>query len=83
MNKSITNGRITKWMLLMQYFNIDVQGQPGKVNQVTDFLSRLNSPGDPNLVLDNFPDEHLFDINVKTPWHPTISLHKQKKTKNN
>ena len=29
MNKSITNGRITRWLLLMQEFNITVLDRPG------------------------------------------------------
>ena len=39
MNKSITNGRITRWVLLMQEFNITVLDRPGRENQVADFLS--------------------------------------------
>ena len=73
MNKSITNGRITRWLLLMQEFNITVQERPGKDNQVANFLSRLHSLGDPNPISDNFPDEHLFSINVKTPWFIDIA----------
>ena len=36
MKKSITNGRITRWLLLMQEFDITIQGQPRKDNQVVD-----------------------------------------------
>lgn len=73
MNKSITNGRITRWLLLMQEFNITIQDRPGKGNQVVDLLSRLCTPNDPNPVADNFPDEHLFVITVKTPWFADIA----------
>ena len=45
MNKPITNGRITRWILLMQEFNVNVIDQPHKENQVADFLSRLNTEG--------------------------------------
>ena len=31
MNKPITNGRITRWLLLMQEFNITVLDRPGRV----------------------------------------------------
>jgi len=68
MNKAITNRRITRWLLLLWEFNITIQYQPGKDNQVVDFLSRLHTLGDLNLVSDNFPDEHMFEITVKTPW---------------
>lgn len=72
MNKAITNCRITRWILLMLEFNIMIQDQPGKDNQVVDFLSRFHSPGDQNHVSDNFPDELLFEINFKTPWFSDI-----------
>jgi hypothetical protein len=39
MNKPITNGRVTKWLLLLQEFNITVLDRPGKENLVVDFLS--------------------------------------------
>jgi hypothetical protein len=39
MNKPITNGRVTRWLLLLQEFNITVLDQPGKDNVVDDFLS--------------------------------------------
>jgi len=68
MKKSITNGRITRWLLLVQEFNIIVQDLPAKENQVANFLSRLDTHNDPNLVADDFPDEYLFAIIVKTPW---------------
>ena len=36
-------------------------------------MSRIHSPSDPNPVVDNFPDEHLFAITVKTPWFADIA----------
>jgi hypothetical protein len=73
MNKPITNGRITRWLLLMQEFNITVLNRLGKENQVVDFLSRLKTPGEIVPVSDNFPDEHLFAISVITPWYADIA----------
>lgn len=73
MNKAFTSDRITRWLLLMQEFNITIQDRPGKDNQVADFISRLHTPGNPNPILDNFPDEHLFAITVKTPWFVDIA----------
>eukprot|EP00253_Pinus_taeda_P032465 PITA_32465 len=57
----------------MQEFNITIQDRLGKENQVADFLSCIHSPNDPNPVVDNFPDEHLFAITVKTPWFADIA----------
>ena len=37
MNKPITNGRVTRWLLLLQEFNITVLDKLGKQKQVADF----------------------------------------------
>jgi len=68
MNKPTTNGRITRWLLLLQKFNIIVLDSTGKENQVVDFLSELNHVGDNVLVNDSFLDENLFAISFTTPW---------------
>jgi hypothetical protein len=60
MNKPITNGRVTRWLLLLQYFNITILDRPGKENLVVDFLSRINHEGDSIPVDDSFPYDHLF-----------------------
>jgi hypothetical protein len=73
MNKPITNGRITRWLLLLQEFNVIVIDRPGKENQVADFISRLNTKGENVLVFDEFLDEHLFSISTHTPWFADIS----------
>ena len=39
MKKAITNGRVTRWLLLLQEFNITMLDRPGKQNTVADFLS--------------------------------------------
>ena len=69
MNKPITNGRINRWILLMQEFNIIVIDWLSKENQVADFLSHLNMKGE------NVPvfDEHLFAISTHTPWFIDIA----------
>jgi hypothetical protein len=68
MNKPITNGRVTRWLLLLQEFNITVLDRPGKDNVVADFLSRIKNEDDDIPVDDSFPDEHLFSLSVNTPW---------------
>ena len=73
MNKPITNGRITRWLLLMQEFNITILDRPGRENLVADFLSQLNNSGEVVPVSDNFHDEHLFYIYVITPWYADIA----------
>ena len=47
MNKPITNGRVTQWLLLLQEFNISIMDRPGKTNVVVDFLSRIINNEEP------------------------------------
>jgi hypothetical protein len=68
MNKPVTTGRITRWILLLQEFNITIIDWPGKENVVADFLSRIPQDSTDTPVDDNFPDEHLFAVAAKTPW---------------
>jgi hypothetical protein len=73
MNKPITNGRVTRWLLLLQEFNITVIDRPGKENQAADFLSCLNAEGENVMVFDEFLDEHLFALATHTPWFANIA----------
>eukprot|EP00253_Pinus_taeda_P015935 PITA_15935 len=66
-NKPITNGRVTRWLILLQEFDITIKDQLGKENPVADFLSRMPKPVDTAAVEDQFPDEHFFFVTVKTP----------------
>ena len=73
MNKPITNGRVTQWLLLLQEFNITVIDRPGKENIVADFLSRIQHEDATKIVDDTFPDEHLFAVSVHTFWFVDIA----------
>ena len=73
MNKPITNGRVTRWLILLQEFNITVIERLGKENLVAYFLSCIQHAEDTKLVDDTFPDEHLFAVSVQTPWFADIS----------
>jgi hypothetical protein len=46
MNNPITNDRVTRWLLLLQEFDIMILDKPRKENVVVDFLSRLTNEGD-------------------------------------
>jgi hypothetical protein len=72
-NKPITNGRITRWLLLLQEFNITIVDRPGKENLVADFLSHINHGGEMDPVNNDFPDEHLFALSIKTPWFADLA----------
>eukprot|EP00253_Pinus_taeda_P032239 PITA_32239 len=68
MNKPVTNGRVTRWLLLLQEFNITVLDRLGKQNTVADFLSRIQNIKEDSPVEDRFPDKYLFAVTTKTPW---------------
>ena len=72
MNKPVTNARVTRWLLLLQEFNITIIEKPGKDNLVVDFLSILIHTCDNALVYDNFPDESLFSISTYIPWYADL-----------
>eukprot|EP00253_Pinus_taeda_P003794 PITA_03794 len=72
-NKSITNGRITRWLILLHEFDITTKDRPKKENHVADFLSRMPKPIDAAAVEDQFPDEHLFAVAVQMPWYAYVA----------
>jgi hypothetical protein len=72
MNKPITNGRITRWLLLMHEFNITIIDRPGKENIISYFLSRNQNGSEIDPANDSFPDEHLFSISTNSPWFTDI-----------
>ena len=73
MNKPITNGRVTHWLLLLQEFSITVIDRSGKENLVADFLSRRPHEDGTKPVEDTFPNEHLFVVSVQTYWFADIA----------
>eukprot|EP00253_Pinus_taeda_P035411 PITA_35411 len=73
MKKTVTNGRITRWLLLLQELNITVLDRPGKQNTVADFLSRIQNTKEDSLGEDKFLDEYLFVVTTKTPWYADIA----------
>ena len=72
-NNPVTNGRVTRWLILLQEFDITIKDRPSKENPVADFLSRMPKPTDTEAVEDLFPDEHLFAVTTKTPWYADIA----------
>eukprot|EP00253_Pinus_taeda_P007202 PITA_07202 len=72
-NKPITNARITRWLILLQEFDITIKDRPGKENPVADFLSRIPKSIETTAVEDQFPNEHLFAVAVRTPWYDDVT----------
>ena len=67
MNKPITNGSITCWLLLLQEFDITIVDKPGKDNVVADFLYMLTIDDSCTPTKDSFPDEYIFVISTYSP----------------
>eukprot|EP00253_Pinus_taeda_P035980 PITA_35980 len=59
---------VTRWLLLLQEFNITVLDRSGKQNTVADFLSRIQNTKEDSPIEDKFLDEYLFAVTTKTPW---------------
>eukprot|EP00253_Pinus_taeda_P003321 PITA_03321 len=49
--------------------NITIKDRLGKENLVADFLSHVPRTDDIVVVEDQFPNEHLFVVDMKTPWY--------------
>jgi hypothetical protein len=73
MKKPVTNPRVTRWILFLQEFDINIIDRHGKDNLVADFLSRMIHLGDNALVEDTFPDENLFSISRFTLWYADVA----------
>jgi len=50
-----------------------IKDRPGKENPMVDFLSRIPKIDDLATVEDQFPDEHLFVVTMKTPWYVDVT----------
>lgn len=60
-------------MILLQEFDITIKDRAGKENPVADFLSRIPKSIETAAVEDQFPDEHLFAIAIRTPWYADVA----------
>jgi len=72
MNKPVTPGCITRWLLLLQEFDITIVDIPGMDNVVADFLSILENNTEGTPIEYRFPDEYLFSIFTNTQWYADI-----------
>jgi len=66
MKKPITNGRVTIWLLLLQYFDITILDKPRL------FITIISNENEPP-VEDCFLDEHLSAISTNLPWFADIA----------
>ncbi|OAE18863.1 hypothetical protein AXG93_1274s1000 [Marchantia polymorpha subsp. ruderalis] len=62
--KADLSGRIAKWVLLLQEFTYTVQTRKGVHHKKADYLSRLWTQPTEEELVDNFPDEQLFQLSA-------------------
>lgn len=59
-NKPILQGRVNRWLLLLQEFTFTIIIWPRKTHVIVDQLSRIKSEEPPKGVNEDFPDAHLL-----------------------
>ncbi|XP_057755841.1 uncharacterized protein LOC130975025 [Arachis stenosperma] len=70
--------RLIRWVLLLQEFDIEITDRKESENQVAGHLSRVPQEANqdkPQQVNENFPDEHLFQVQ-QAPWFADIANYK-------
>ena len=64
---------MTRWLLLLQEFDVIIIDMSRRDNVVTKFLFSLTNDGDVIDVEDNFPYECLFVLFSCMPWYVDIA----------
>ena len=72
--KQNSKARLSRWVLLLQEFNLKIKDKKGVENVVADHLSRLTIGDDTHSppINDEFPEESLMQLE-KAPWYAHIS----------
>jgi hypothetical protein len=73
MNKPITNDRITRWLLLLQEFNITIVVRLGKENLVENFFFWIHNESENRPIDDSFLNEYQFFFSNNSPWLANIA----------
>ena len=63
---------LIRWVLLLHEFDLKIKDKKGSDNAIADYLSRLErfiEDEKGNEIVENFPDEQLFQLSVKVPWY--------------
>ena len=63
-SKQELTSKLVRWTLLLQEFEFDILHRPGVQHAVADYLSRLESGEEGMGVKDDFPDDHLFRVDI-------------------
>ena len=72
LSKKEAKQRLIRWVLLLQEFDVEIKDKKGSENVVADHLSRLVHDEDQIPLVETFPDEQLFGLQVSEPWYADI-----------
>ncbi|GJR32481.1 uncharacterized protein Tco_1108713 [Tanacetum coccineum] len=64
--------RLIRWILLLQEFNLEIRDKKGSETLVADHLSRVMIKEEPLSWKDEFPDEHLFAVQMTNPGYADL-----------
>ena len=66
--------RLTRWMLLLQEFDIEIRDRNGVKNLIANHLNKIKGPVGSFPIRGNFPDVHLMQLYSShvTPWFADI-----------
>jgi hypothetical protein len=70
-SKKDAKPRLTRWILLLQEFDIEIRNKKGSKNSVADHLSRI-SCSENREIQDHIPGEHLIAVSANSPWYADI-----------
>jgi hypothetical protein len=79
-NKLVLGGRICRWLLLFQGFDIEVSVKTGNSNVGPDHLSRITNGEEPTNLEDKFLNAHLFSVQVANEYFADIIEYVSTKT---
>ena len=75
MSKKEAKPRLIRWVLLLQEFDLEIKVKKGCDNVIADHLSRVErnkAEEEEAGLIENFPDEKLFQLLFQLPWYADI-----------
>ena len=75
MAKKEAKPRLTRWVLLLQEFDLEIKDKKGSDNVIVDHLSRVEKTTVKEKgteLKENFPADQLFQLSFQLPWYADI-----------